>query len=174
MIEQNADNREQGQMLLYREVEAYLFNEARLLDARRYEEWLALWVSDAKADACYWVPCNADDIDPRQHVSLIYDDYSRLQERIRRLMSPAVHSQDPPSRTARVVSNVEVEAVEARPEFTVHSTQVVGEFRNGEQTSYFGRVSHVLIIVEGRFFIRQKKVLLINNDGYLRNLTFLL
>lgn len=166
------DAAERDQIVVSDQVQRYLFKEARLLDERRYEEWLGLWL--AEPQTCYWVPCNADEIDPRHHVSLIYDDRVRLEERITRLMSPAVHSQDPPSRTARVVSNVELEAGEDRSEVKVHSTQVVGEFRNGDQTSYFCRVSHSLAVVEGDFFIREKKVLLINNDGYLRNLTFLL
>lgn len=172
MIDEDAASLGRPHALRHREVEAFLFRESRLLDERRYEEWLGLWVSGA--DTCYWVPCNADDIDPRQHVSLIYDDHARLEERITRLLSPAAHSQDPPSRTARVVSNVEVEAEDAGPDLRVRSIQVVGEFRNGEQTAYFSRVSHSLTATEGGLFIRDKKVLLINNDGYLRNLTFLL
>ena len=42
-----------------RDVEQFLFYEARLADEHRYEEWERLWTDDA----LYWVPANGDDID---------------------------------------------------------------------------------------------------------------
>lgn len=162
---------EEPQSALFRSVEAFLFREARLLDEHRYEEWLELWYTEG--DICYWVPCNADDIDPKTHVSLVYDNRARLAERITRLRSPAAHSQDPPSRTARIISNIEVSETD-KEEVSVRCVQALGEFRKGEQTSYFGRVSHRLIRGEKSLSIKEKKILLINNDGYIHNLTFLL
>ncbi len=85
-------------------VNAFLLHEADLVDQHRYDDWLGLWASDA----IYWVPCNEDDYDPTQHVSIIYDDYGRLEERCFRLNSEAAHSQDPPSRLCRIIGNQQV------------------------------------------------------------------
>jgi 3-phenylpropionate/cinnamic acid dioxygenase small subunit len=63
-------------------IERFLFHEARLMDEHRYDEWLALWAID---DAIYWIPANADDIDPTRNVSIIYDRRGQLRNRIKRL-----------------------------------------------------------------------------------------
>ena len=70
-----------------REVEEFLFREADLADNHRFDEWLALWTKDAR----YWVPSNEEEIDPSRHISVIYDDWKRLDERIFRLKGRHAH-----------------------------------------------------------------------------------
>src|SRR5436305_77676 len=41
-----------GRLLLQQEVERFLYTEANLLDARRFEEWLGLLSEDVR----YWMP----------------------------------------------------------------------------------------------------------------------
>ena len=54
------------------EAERLLFEEAKLLDERRFKEWLALYVEDA----LYWMPAWRDDgtqtQNPERELSLIY------------------------------------------------------------------------------------------------------
>ena len=64
------------------EVEALLYREARLLDDGQFEAWLELFTDDAH----YWCPANADDVDPQQHVSFLYDDRLRMGDRVWRLV----------------------------------------------------------------------------------------
>jgi ketosteroid isomerase-like protein len=45
---------------MLREVEQFLFREARLLDQQRLDEWLALFAEDAT----YWVPLERGQKDP--------------------------------------------------------------------------------------------------------------
>jgi 3-phenylpropionate/cinnamic acid dioxygenase small subunit len=80
--------------------EQFLVHEARLLDEGKFDDWLALFT----ADAWYWVPSEPDQGDPQQTVSLIYDDRRLLETRVRRLASPRMYSQEPRSRTSRVVT----------------------------------------------------------------------
>src|SRR5919201_3961671 len=87
------------------EIESFLYREARLMDEHRFDEWLALWSNPAR----YWVPCNEDDIDPTRQVSIIYDDYTRLVQRIERLKSGSVQAMDPKPRMRRLISNIEIE-----------------------------------------------------------------
>lgn len=153
----------------YRQVESFLFREARLMDESAYDEWLALWADDA----LYWIPANIDDPDPANHISTIYDNRAHLEARIRRLRSGLAHAQAPKSRMRRVVSNIEIEEA-AGGEIVTHSNFVLGEFRRGEQDVFIGRTIHKLRSDgAGGFRIFYKKVILLNNDGSIDNLTFL-
>ena len=151
------------------QIENFLYREARLMDEHAYDEWLALWAEDA----LYWVPCNADDIDPQRHVSIIYDNRPSLEDRIERLKSGVAYAQEPRSRLRRVVSNVEIEEGE-NGEITVYSNFNLTELRRSRQDTFAGRTIHKLRPQGTSFKIAYKKVLLVNNDEVIDNLTFLI
>ncbi|SCW66245.1 3-phenylpropionate/cinnamic acid dioxygenase, small subunit [Sphingobium faniae] len=147
----------------------FLFDEAEIADAHRYEDWLGLWGQDA----FYWMPCNDDDIDPDMHVALIHEDRMGLEDRIRRLSSGFAHTQQPRSRISRVISHIrcgelEEGLVEVRSVFNLTA------FRRDRFEIFAGRQIHVLRPVENRFEIVRKTVYLVNNDGYMSNMTFLI
>jgi 3-phenylpropionate/cinnamic acid dioxygenase small subunit len=121
----------------------------------------------------YWVPCNDDDIDPQRHVSIIYDNRARLEDRIERLKSGVAYAQEPKSRLRRVVSNVEIEEG-ANGEITVYSNFNLTELRRSRQDTFAGRTIHKLRPEGVSFKIASKKVLLVNNDEVIDNLTFLI
>lgn len=149
-------------------VEAFLYREARLMDEGRYEEWLALWTDDA----CYWVPCNHDEVDPMREVSIIYDDRQRLGERVERLKSGSVLAQEPRPRMRRVVSNIEIAA--RGMETTVHSNFVLGIARPAGQQIWIGRSIHRLRGAADSLRMSYKKVLLVNADQEMPLLQFLI
>lgn len=153
-------------------VSSFLALEADLADGNRYTEWLELWAPDA----IYWVPSNEDDYDPSKHVSIIYDDHSRLQERCFRLSVEGAHSQDPPSRLCRVIGNITLvpDPASAPDEVAVNAKMVLVEVRSGIKTVYGGRLEYRLLIDGDSFKIKRKKVVLLDNDEPLGNLTFLL
>lgn len=153
-----------------RAIEDFLYLEARLADENRYDEWAALWTDDA----IYWVPANADDYDPHRHLSIIYDDRERLQDRIDRLKSGAAWAQQPASRMRRLISNVELGPTLDNGDVEVYSNFVLGEFRRGIQAAYFAGQVHRLRPGPDGFRLSFKKVMLINNDAPLHNLTFLI
>jgi benzoate/toluate 1,2-dioxygenase beta subunit len=150
------------------QIENFLYREARLMDENAYDEWFALWTDDA----LYWVPANADDIDPQRHVSIVYEDKAHLEDRIERLKSGAAYAQDPKSRMRRVVSNVEIEEGE-HGEVIVYSNFNLTELRRSHQRTFAGRTIHKLRPDGNSFKIAYKKVLLVNNDEVISNLTFL-
>ncbi len=152
-----------------REIEAFLYREARLMDESRYDEWLALWTQDA----LYWVPCNEDDIDPARQVSIIYDDRDRLVQRVDRLKSGSVLAQQPRPRMRRLVSNVEI-VESAERELTVESNFMLGIARAGAKQLWTGRSIHRLRRDGAAFLIARKKVLLIDNDQEIPLLQFLI
>jgi len=151
------------------QVERFLYDEAQLMDEYRYDEWLALWTDDA----LYWVPTGRDDIDPQREISLIYDDRVRLQTRISRLKSGFAHAQEPKSRMRRVVSNIVIEEAE-NGEIITSSNFMLAELRRGKQDIFAGRTIHRLRPYNGSFQLVSKKVLLVNNDEPIDNLTFLI
>jgi benzoate/toluate 1,2-dioxygenase subunit beta len=152
-----------------RQVENFLYREARLMDSHAYDDWLALWTGDA----LYWVPANEDDIDPERHVSIVYENRAGLEDRIARLKSGAAYAQDPKSRLCRVVSNVEVEDGN-NGEVMVYATFNLTALRRRRMDTFAGRLIYKLRREGDSFKIAYKKVLLINNDEVIHNLTFLI
>jgi len=150
------------------EAEDLLYAEARLLDERRYDEWLGMLT----ADAVYWMPCNTDGVDPQREVSLVYDNYARLRDRIGRLASGVAHAQSPPSKTKRLVSNVQVED-SAEDDATVLSAFILYELRRGRERIFAGRGEYRIRCDDGRWKITSKKAVLVNNDEVIDNLTFI-
>jgi benzoate/toluate 1,2-dioxygenase beta subunit len=144
------------------ECERFLVHEARLLDDGRFDEWLQLFTDDA----CYWVPSTPAQASPRETVSLIYDDRRLLETRVRRLASPRLYSQEPRSRTSRMVTNVSIEHdAHEGPVCLVRSKFQLVEFRRGGQRIFAGSYFHHLVRGEGALRIKCKRVDLINCDG---------
>jgi 3-phenylpropionate/cinnamic acid dioxygenase small subunit len=156
-------------LVLRCEVENLLYQEARLMDEHRFDDWLALWT----ADLLYWVPSNVDNADPKFHINIIYDNRSRLEDRLARMKSGAAWSQDPPSRMRRVIGNIEIEpAIDG--DITVYSNFNLSELRRSIQDTYAGRTIHTLRREGETLKIAMKKVLLLMNDEVIDNLTFLM
>ena len=142
------------------ECEHFLIHEARLLDEGRFDEWLALFT----ADAWYWVPSQPNQANPHDTVSLIYDDRRLLETRIRRLASPRIYSQEPPSRTSRMIGNVTIEDADGAA-CTVRSKCQIVEFRRETQRIFAGTCFHRLLRGEKGIQIAWKRVDLVNCDG---------
>jgi 3-phenylpropionate/cinnamic acid dioxygenase small subunit len=147
------------------ECEKFLIEEARLLDEGRFEDWLALFTENA----WYWVPSEPNQDSPLTTVSLIYDDRKLLETRVRRLVGPRMHAQEPRSRTSRIIANVTLR--ERRPASAlVRSKFMMVEYRRGEQRTFAGTSFHELIWTEGGLRIASKRVDLVNCDAPLDGL----
>lgn len=146
------------------EAEAFLLNEARLLDEARYDEWLRLFTEDA----WYWVPAQWGQKSPFDTISLIYDDRRLLETRVRRLSNPHLHAQEPASRSSRIVANVTVEEADGAP--VVRSKLLMTEFRRDRQRVFAGTCFHRLQRTGDGLRIASKRVDLINCDGVLDGL----
>jgi biphenyl 2,3-dioxygenase subunit beta len=93
-------------------VEQFLYAEAELLDQHRYAEWLALFTEDVH----YWAPTRMTrprrerehQIAARGESAFIEEDLHYLRGRVRRLTSGVSWSEEPPSRTRRLLTNVRV------------------------------------------------------------------
>jgi 3-phenylpropionate/cinnamic acid dioxygenase small subunit len=152
------------------ELEQFLYREARLLDAGRFDEWLDLFT----ADATYWVPLEAGQKDPIETCSIIYDDRTLLEMRVRQYRHPRAHARVPFARTVHQVSNVVLlEERAERGEATVGSTLVLIEFRAERQRTFGALVEHRLRRAGGDWKIAAKRVDLVNSEGELDGLAVL-
>jgi benzoate/toluate 1,2-dioxygenase subunit beta len=150
-------------------VEDFLFHEARLLDENRLQDWLALF-SD---DGLYWIPNNRDQADPNREISLAYDNLARLTERIWKIESGEGFPQLPRSRIRRMISNVQIDALDASGAI-ISSYFALHELRKGKERCYTGRYEHRLVAPsDGPWRIALKKVELLANNEFLNNATFL-
>lgn len=151
---------------LLREVEQFLYAEARLLDERQYEAWLELFTPDAR----YWVPTVAtrmrDDggeIADKRSLAHFDDSKRTLTLRIKRLLSGFAYAEDPPSRTVRIVSNVQIDPGDVNG-VTARSNLVLYRTRLETTTDILAaRRTDVLRRAEAGWTIAQRTVVLAAN-----------
>lgn len=149
-----------------RACEAFLIHEARLLDEGHFDAWLALFTPDAR----YWVPSQPGQDNPFDTVSLIYDDRRLLETRVRRLADPRIYSQEPRSRTSRIVTNLSLEPGAGGSDRTVRSKFILVEYRREEQRLFAGTYLHGLVGPLDNLRIAMKRVELVNCDAPLDGL----
>ncbi len=155
------------------EVEQLLFLEARLADESRYEEWLALMTDDVR----YWVPSGRADYDPDTRISFVNDNRSRLETRVRQLLTGVRYAQTPPSPMRRVISNLEIDSTGTDGTITAGSNFVLYELSaqaTNELRIWAGRATHRIRRVDGALRIAAKTVELVNATQPLPTLAFLL
>lgn len=88
---------------------AFLYREARLLDDRQWDDWLALY----SPKVVFWMPAWDDDDqlvdDPQAHISLIYyPNREGLEDRIFRIKTERSGASTPEPRTSHNISNIEI------------------------------------------------------------------
>lgn len=159
----------EAQPIDIRDVERFIYREARLLDESRFREWLALW----RDDGIYWVPVKHGDSNPARDVSIIYDDYLRLEQRVDRLLSGSVLAVQGTMHMRRVVSNIEIEETTAAGTIAV-ANFILGVSRSAEQQIWIGRSIYTLAKDGPHIRMIHKKVLLINSEHEMPLLQFLI
>ena len=163
-----------------REVEQFLYREARLLDERRFHEWLELFTEDVH----YWMTGRSSryprsskaiaTIDPDRHrepevtkedeLAILDETKATLGGRIARLDTGMAWAEDPPSRTRHIIANIEVEPGDTASELKVYSNFMVYRSRaETEQDFYVGARQDVLRQVDGAWKIARRKLILDQN-----------
>ena len=143
------------------EVEQLLFLEARLADESRYEEWLGLMTEDVR----YWVPSGPADYDPDTRISFVNDNRSRLETRVRQLLTGVRYAQTPPSPMRRVISNLEIDTTGTDGTITAGSNFVLYELSaqaTNELRIWAGRATHKIRRTDSGLRIAAKTVELVN------------
>jgi len=147
-----------------------LERETRLLDQLLFEEWLGLFVPDC----AYWVPSTRNQGDPRSEIAVMFDDRRRLEDRVFRLRTGYAWSQAPASRTARMISNVEVFKGRSEDLRMVRCNFLISEFWDNETRILSGWTGYRMRFGAGDWKISAKQINLINCDQCIRNPSIIL
>jgi 3-phenylpropionate/cinnamic acid dioxygenase small subunit len=149
---------------LQHEVEQFLYQEAALLDARRYRDWLALIADDIH----YWMPIRrtvtTSDIEREftkiGDMAFFDDDREMLEMRVKKLEAGSAWSEDPPSRSRHFVSNVRILEADG-DEITLEACFHLYRTRlNTEVDSWIGRRVDVLRRQGDSFVIARRHLFL--------------
>ena len=185
----DAENRDPGhresainRLLLQQEVEAFLYREANLLDDRRYDEWLALLDDDIR----YWVPMRRNvkfgELEREftragQDINWFDEGKETLTQRVRQIQTGVHWAEEPLSRLAHLVTNVEI--LDAQPPGPDAATVALRcrfiIYRNRVETEtdiLVGRREDTLRRVDGQWRIASRQVFLDQNVLLAKNLTF--
>lgn len=159
-----------------REVEQFLYREARMLDERRFHEWLLLFTDDVR----YWMPLRAnrypkrskaikimdrdryveDELSREDELALLDENKETLAGRIACMDTGMAWAEDPPSRTRHVITNIEAEPGDAPSELRVYSNFIVYRSRaETERETMFGARQDLLRRVDGALKIARRKVI---------------
>jgi 3-phenylpropionate/cinnamic acid dioxygenase small subunit len=142
----------------------FVVQEARLLDAKLFDEWNKLFTDDAY----YWIPLAPGQEDGINHTSHMYEDKLLRELRIERLKSPRAFSQQPPSRCHHLLQTPSVESFdEAANRFVVRTEFHYTESQGDEMQFYVGTCFHHLTVEEGALKMTLKRVNLLNCDAAL-------
>lgn len=147
-------------MSLHEEVAGFLFHEARLLDQRRWIDWLALFAEDGM----YWAPLTFDQPDPVNHASLFYEDALLREVRAQRLEEKRAWSQQPVTQAARIVGNIMVQE-EDGSDVIATSTFHMLEWHRNQHRMLGGHYTHRLRRTTNGIHIVLKRIDLINREG---------
>ena len=162
---------------LLREVEQFLYREARLLDNRHYHQWTELLAEDLR----YWMPMRSNrypanskaiasldeaqqethDLTEPHELAVMDETRDSLIRRIERLDSGFAWAEDPPSRTRHFISNVELEPADNPGEVKVFSNFIMYRTRGErEEDFYVGSREDVLRRTADSWLIVYRKVVL--------------
>ena len=139
----------------------FVVAEAALLDAGRFDDWLALFATAGH----YWVPLlGAAQADPVSHNSIAYEDRLLLALRVQRLKNPRAHSLHPRVCCQHVLQRSSVQASShGAGEVVLRTPFIYTEAQGQEQIMLTGVFSHRLLPTQEGWEILQKRVDLLNS-----------
>ncbi len=148
----------------------FIYDEARMLDEGRYDEWLALWLEDG----IYWMPLDYKQNDAKMTTSLMHEDMFMLKLRVERLNGARTFSQKPKSRCHHVIQRPFIDEFdEGAGRFKTNTSMHYVETRLDEQQLLALTATHDLVLVDGKLRIANKRVDLLNSDAAFGNIQLL-
>src|SRR5260370_39849199 len=172
---------------LIRGVLQCLYREARLLDERRFHEWLALYTDDVR----YWMVTRSNlyprsskamaSLNPGRNVAekaaedglAILDETKKTMEgRVARLETGMAWAEDPPSRTRHLIANIAVAPGRSPSGLAVRSNFIVYRSRSEtEQDFYVGTRRDTLRRIDGALRVSSRKITLDQNVLVAKNVS---
>ena len=144
-------------------ISSFLYREARLLDDRCWDQWLACYAPNVE----FWLPSWTDDdelvTDPNNQISLIYyPNRQGLEDRVFRLETERSSASTPEPRTAHMLANVEVLAQRGSEVDVRYNWQTLSH-RFKTTNEYFG-TTFCTINLDGDTPVITRKKIVLKND----------
>jgi len=174
--------RDERYYTLKREIEAFLFDECELLDNRQF----SLWLDTLAEDLVYFMPMTFN-VKFGTHAA---KEYTRLEQdmswfnegkwtltkRVEQIMTGVHWAEEPLSRASRLVSNVQLTAIEqneqGQEEVSVTNRFVIYQNRcEREEYTFVGRRYDRLRRVESQWKLARREIHLPQNVLLVKNLT---
>jgi benzoate/toluate 1,2-dioxygenase beta subunit len=153
-----------GAILSLGEVQSFLYREARCLDDKDWDGWLACYAPDVE----FWMPSWDDDDrlteNPQTEISLIwYGDKGGLEDRVFRIRTERSSATSlPEPRTSHNISNVEI-LEQGSGVCKLRFNWVTFSYRYKMVDTYFGTSFYTLNTAGPQPLITSKKVILKND-----------
>jgi 3-phenylpropionate/cinnamic acid dioxygenase small subunit len=165
-------------LLLQHEVEQFLYHEQSLLDDRKWAEWLDLLTEDVR----YFMPLarnikmGEEDHEytrELQDASWMDEGKELLRRRVMQLQTGVHWAEEPLSRTAHIITNLQITEVNGDE---VHTRCNFVTYRNRIETQtdlFVGRRKDMLRKVNGEWKLARREIYLAQNVLLAMNLTIL-
>lgn len=153
---------------LQHEVEQFLFLEAELLDDWKFDDWVKLLTDDVR----YWMPTRSNRLLRERHLEVAAPDelaffdetHEHLEQRLDRLATGLAWSEEPPTRTRRLLSNIRIrttadpDELEVRVNFLLYAQRLEKDLNvfAGEYTNLLRRSPDSL----GGWKVARRKIVL--------------
>ena len=171
-----------AEVLLNHQIEQFLYQEAELLDERRYEDWLDLLTEDIR----YWMPMRRNvkfgELEREftregQDINWFDEGKDTLTRRVNQILTGVHWAEEPLSRICHTVSNVQIlgttPSVSEPAEVSVKCRFMIYRNRVETETDFLvGKREDVLRRVDGQWKIAQRKIVLDQSVLLAKNLTF--
>jgi 3-phenylpropionate/cinnamic acid dioxygenase small subunit len=161
---------------LLRQVEQFYYREARLLDERLYLQWLTLLSPDIRyLMPSRFVPLARGNTKEPEQIHAIENElsgyeagalpireegYGHLAQRAARALKPNAWAENPPPRTRRFVTNIEVEPLPGGRLRVFGNFQLFHSQHGRPDHLFAGQRRDVLELADGAFRIAEREVIL--------------
>lgn len=158
MVSDQIQNQYIVDLELQNEITLFYYREAELLDTKDFQSWFQL----LSEDLIYRMPArvtreSSSGPDIIDEMSYFEDDYTTMKTRVDRLYTKSAWSNDPPSRTRHLISNIRITKGEKENELRVKSyfqfvrnrgSQTINDQLTGERVDILRKEDHEWKIVK--------------------------
>jgi 3-phenylpropionate/cinnamic acid dioxygenase small subunit len=164
------------------EVEAFYYDEAELLDDRRYNEWLDMLADDL----VYFMPirrnvkfgehARLENTRQGEDVSWFDEDKWTLTKRVEQLLTGVHWAEEPFSRVSHLITNIQIigaspnanepQEVDAKSRFLIYKNRV-----ESETSLFVGKRRDTLCKRDGRWQLKRREIILDQSVLQAKNLT---
>jgi benzoate/toluate 1,2-dioxygenase beta subunit len=150
-------------MTNFEKIQAFVYQEARRLDDKQWDEWLQLYDENVQ----FWMPSWDDEdnltTNHETEISLIYyPNRNGLEDRVFRIRTERSSATLPDTRTNHVISNIEI-LEENEAEVKIRFNWNTFSFRYHTLDQFFGVSFYTLKKTADSYLISNKKVILKND-----------